>query len=735
MACGNLAAVPAPSAHPSRWKSWASTGCVVVAAVALLIAVLAGWATRTLFDSREFATRSVAALDSAAVRHALAAELTDEIIAVGPPTLESYRPVLTQAVEVLVATDAFRSVFRVAVEEAHQAAVDRQADRGVLELGETLSILASSTEDASPGLAQSLPGDVSSVLIDVNPILTRLHPWLIAERVRWLDEAAAVVAVAAMVGAVVLARRRRAVVRRLGLMVAGVGLVVVFVTLAVPDVLAAQVSDAALVAATRAGLTRFVGDLAAAGMWLVVVGVLVAAATTAAGPPRLVRDVGGVGGRWRQMALGGFGPARQAGVGAALIGIGGVLVVDPAGTLRLFVVVVGASAAYVGLVAVLTAALGPVVAIDSSDERLGDPAGRARRWTRRSVLVAAGLGALVLVASVLARGAMGHAGSEARASGEVKCNGHASLCDRRLDQVAFAGSHNSMSAASDPGWLFAEQLTGIPAQLDSGVRALLVKTHYGIPTGVTVDGAELVVTAKAAESANSPIDEAAELGTEAVARATALAATVPKDGSKRDVYLCHVYCELGATRFSDTLRQMRHFLDQNPHEVVMLFIGDCVSAGSTSEAFDKSGLTDRLWTYDTTQPPPTLREMIDAHRNLLVLTEHSGPPPSWYTKGYGIFQDTPFTFASPAQFSCAANRGPADAPLFEINHFITNASPPSAKEAVTVNSTRALTDRIATCRRERNLFPTIVAVDFVAVGDLMGVIDQVNGVSSSSARR
>jgi hypothetical protein len=38
-----------------------------------------------------------------------------------------------------------------------------------------------------------------------------------------------------------------------------------------------------------------------------------------------------------------------------------------------------------------------------------------------------------------------------------------------------------------------------------------------------------------------------------------------------------------------------------------------------------------------------------------------------YTKGYGIFQETPYTFAAPSDLSCRPNRGRADAPLFEIN--------------------------------------------------------------------
>ena len=56
------------------------------------------------------------------------------------------------------------------------------------------------------------------------------------------------------------------------------------------------------------------------------------------------------------------------------------------------------------------------------------------------------------------------------------------LCDRPLDQVAFPATHNSMSAATNPGWLFAQQERGIPDQMNDGVRGLLIDAHYGIPT-------------------------------------------------------------------------------------------------------------------------------------------------------------------------------------------------------------------------------------------------------------
>src|SRR5262249_55835508 len=56
----------------------------------------------------------------------------------------------------------------------------------------------------------------------------------------------------------------------------------------------------------------------------------------------------------------------------------------------------------------------------------------------------------------------------------VACNGSALLCDRPLDQVAFATTHNSMGGGDDPSWMFPNQSAGIRKQLEDGVRGLLI---------------------------------------------------------------------------------------------------------------------------------------------------------------------------------------------------------------------------------------------------------------------
>ena len=44
------------------------------------------------------------------------------------------------------------------------------------------------------------------------------------------------------------------------------------------------------------------------------------------------------------------------------------------------------------------------------------------------------------------------------------------------------------------------------------------------------------------------------------------------------MYLCHVYCELGATRAIDAFRGIHDFLRENPNEVIVLVLEDYVDA-------------------------------------------------------------------------------------------------------------------------------------------------------------
>jgi len=238
---------------------------------------------------------------------------------------------------------------------------------------------------------------------------------------------------------------------------------------------------------------------------------------------------------------------------------------------------------------------------------------------------------------------------------------------------------------------------------------------------------QLIVTDREHELVR-PSGEQADQDPNVVAQAQALAGQVPAAArSQRGIYLCHNWCEMGAIRFSDALADVRRFLDTHPDEMVVLDIEDHTTPADTASAIEKSGLADRAWTLDPKVPLPTLGTMIGSGKNLLVIAEGGGPgAPSWYQPAYEHWlQETGYAFPTTESMDCKPNRGPADAPLFLVNHWVELA-PPNPKVAQAANSGQFLADRLRRCFAERKRIPNMVAVDFSALGDLLPTLRALN---------
>lgn len=345
----------------------------------------------------------------------------------------------------------------------------------------------------------------------------------------------------------------------------------------------------------------------------------------------------------------------------------------------------------------------------------------------RSVAVAAlVLGAAAVGALVLVTGG-GSSGDRDRAI--TGCNGHTELCDRRLDEVAFAATHNSMSAASERGWFFASHDGGIRAQLDFGVRALLIDTWYGVP-----DGGEVRTDLSAYDNERALVVE--ELGQGVVAAAERLGGRLGVGASdgKRQTYLCHGLCEIGVTGLATGLADIREFLEENPREVLIIFIQDTISPKDTEKAFDESGLIDFVYTHTPGAKLPTLREMIRRGERVLVMAEEDASGVDWYQQGFELTQETPFKFESPEEFSCKLNRGERTSPLFLLNHWIEKATP-APGDADKVNAFDFLLERARRCEKQRGMLPNLVAVNFYDRGRVLEVVDELNGFSRSESGR
>jgi hypothetical protein len=64
-----------------------------------------------------------------------------------------------------------------------------------------------------------------------------------------------------------------------------------------------------------------------------------------------------------------------------------------------------------------------------------------------------------------------------------------------------------------------------------------------------------------------------------------------------------------------------------------------------------------------------------------------------------------------------------------LNHWVDTSPAPKPSNARQVNAREFLLSRARRCARERRLTAGIVAVDFADIGDLFGVVDELNGVT------
>lgn len=258
------------------------------------------------------------------------------------------------------------------------------------------------------------------------------------------------------------------------------------------------------------------------------------------------------------------------------------------------------------------------------------------------------------------------------------CNGDPALCERRFDEVVYPCTHNAF-AARDDGFkqINANQRHGVAQQLADGVRCMMLDVQ---------------------------------------------------DDAGRTV-LCHGGCSLGERDHLEVLADIDAFLDEHPDEVLTIIYQDDLPAERIVADLEASGLAARTFSHVPGEPWPTLAALIDADTRLLVTAENGGPPPAWFHHVWDLAWDTPYTFHSVEEFTCALNRGSAGNELFLVNHWVSTVlDTPSQADAATANAHDVLYGRAAQCQQEAQQLPNFIAVDFYDQGDLFAVVRELNGL-------
>ena len=200
------------------------------------------------------------------------------------------------------------------------------------------------------------------------------------------------------------------------------------------------------------------------------------------------------------------------------------------------------------------------------------------------------------------------------------------------------------------------------------------------------------------------------------------------------MYLCHSFCELGATPLADGLRDIHDFLVTHPAEVVFIVNQDYVTPEDFVGAMDDAGLRA---TRSASSSPPLAdprrgdRRRAAADRARREPRRRGALVPARPTAGS---QETPYSFGraalliDPARLaaSCAPTAGRRGAPLFLINHWVTTAPRAAPERRGEVNAYGPLLARATASGSGRP--PNLLAVNFYKRGDVFRVADKLNRV-------
>ncbi len=259
----------------------------------------------------------------------------------------------------------------------------------------------------------------------------------------------------------------------------------------------------------------------------------------------------------------------------------------------------------------------------------------------------------------------------------AECNGAAVLCERPYNEVVYLTAHNAMSHM-DAFWLAPNQNHGIPQQLTDGVRGISLDFHED------------------PDDPNEPL-------------------------------LCHGYCAAGSAVLVDELEGIRLFLEEHRNEVVTILYEGGIADEIVAAVFERAGLTEYLHAQPLGEPWPTLAQMIESGRRLVVFSQDRGGGTPWLHRMWEYTWDTPYHYEAVEEFDCSVGRGDPENTIFQINHFLT--APLAAIEfAEVANTYEVLTERVARCEAEVGKLPTFLWVDFYATGDAKRVVDELNGV-------
>src|SRR4051794_12389600 len=380
----------------------AATTLVVLASVAIVLALAAGYVRHAAVDSDQFANRATVALRDDSVRTLIAERITDRVVLAHAGDLLAARPIIESVTSAVVGSRAFAGLFRSAVRDAHRGIFHRDQNTVTLTVKDVGTVVAAGLEALRPSLARKVEriGRVKLIRRDIGTASATAAR--AAETVTVLAWGLLVVALVLAAGALALSPDRRRTSVQLGVGVAVGGALVVVACAIGRSVALDQLAVPEERAAAGAVWDAFLGDLRTAG-WIVAASGAIVAASAAS----LIRPVD-IGEPLRVAARAithePARPALRVLRGVTLVAAGVVVLVARDAVIWVLLTAVGVYLVYAGGSAVLRVGYKPRPA---HEEPAAPLAAAAPTHRRRALVVSAMAVVLIAVAALTFLGSGG----------------------------------------------------------------------------------------------------------------------------------------------------------------------------------------------------------------------------------------------------------------------------------------------------------------------------------------
>lgn len=267
------------------------------------------------------------------------------------------------------------------------------------------------------------------------------------------------------------------------------------------------------------------------------------------------------------------------------------------------------------------------------------------------------------------------------------CNGYTSLCEKGYDEVLYPTTHNSYNYANGPvNFQLPNQQWPVSKQLDDGIRGLVLDVYPYAGSKPELQGQPMVFN---------------------------------------DINI------LGQEPFVDVLKEVKTFLDNHPNEVITLLLDCHVNSGIMLLAFTEADLLDYAHEQAIGEPWPTLREMINADKRLVIFSDCDAVSSlPWYHHVWDYAVETNDFNTQLSDFNCQLTKGDPSNDLFILNHYVSDQSLGTGNSdlALQANSNPFMVNRMLQCIDETGKIPNFMVVDFYASGDVMKTAAIINEV-------